>query len=72
MIYIYIISVAVAQMSLLVKQVPSGEEQGETSVFAGYDDDDDNNNNNNNNNNNILRERVQISVGNPIMGNGPD
>ena len=48
MIYIYIISVAVAQMSLLVKQVPSGEEQGETSVFSGYDD------NNNNNNNNIV------------------
>ena len=47
MIYIYIISVAVAQMSLLVK-VPSGEEQGETSVFSGYDD------NNNNNNNNIV------------------
>ena len=34
-------------MSLLVK-VPSGEEQGETSVFSGYDD------NNNNNNNNIV------------------
>ena len=41
MIYIYIISVAVAQMSLLVK-VPGGEEQGETSVFAGYDDNNNN------------------------------
>ena len=45
MIYIYIISVAVVQMSLLVK-VPSGEEQGETSVFSGYDDHNNNNNNN--------------------------
>ena len=67
MIYIYIISVAVAQMALLVKQVPSGEEQGETSVFAGYDDDDDNNNNNNNNdnNNNILIIMVNISNNSP-------
>ena len=63
MIYIYIISVAVAQMSLLVKQVPSGEGQGETSVFAGYDDDD--NNNNNNNNNNILIKMVNISNNSP-------
>ena len=62
MIYIYIISVAVAQMSLLVKQVPSGQEQGETSVFAGYDDDD---NNNNNNNNNILIIMVNISNNSP-------
>ena len=58
MIYIYIISVAVAQMSLLVK-VPGGEEQGETSVFAGYDD------NNNNNNNNIIIIMVNISNNSP-------
>ena len=55
-------------MALLVKQVPSGEEQGETSVFAGYDDNDDNNNNNNNNNdnnNNILIIMVNISNNSP-------